>query len=177
MENVKKIINLFNTKGNTEYFGESVSKTEHMIQTAMAAKKNNENDDIIIGCLLHDIGHFLDNDNMNGLGVIEHGKIGADFLRQLNMSENICRLVEYHVLAKKYLVSKYEDYYNKLSDASKQTLEYQGGKMTLLEMKQFEQMNDYNNILKIRNYDDIGKNTDSIIPNIETFTDLLLNYL
>ena len=92
------------------------------------------------------------------------------------MSENICRLVEYHVLAKKYLVSKYDDYYNKLSDASKQTLEYQGGKMTLLEMKQFEQMNDYNNILNNKR-DDMGKNTDSIIPNIETFTDLLLNYL
>ena len=32
-----------------------------------------------------DIGHFLYDDNMNGLGVIEHGKVAGDYLRKLNI--------------------------------------------------------------------------------------------
>ena len=61
---------------------------------------------------------------MNGLGVIEHGKIAGNYLRKLGMNEKICILVENHVKAKKYLVSKNEQYYDKLSDASKKTLEF-----------------------------------------------------
>lgn len=37
---------------------------------------------------------------MNGLGVIEHGKVGADYLRNLGMNERVCCLIENHVKAK-----------------------------------------------------------------------------
>ena len=50
-----------------------------MIQAAYLAEKNNEPDYLVLACLLHVIGHFLEEDNMNGLGVIEHGKVGGDF--------------------------------------------------------------------------------------------------
>ena len=73
---------------------EKMSKTTHMIQAAYAAEKNNEPDYIILACLLHDIGHFLEKDDMNGLGVIEHGKIAGNYLRKLGMNEKICILVE-----------------------------------------------------------------------------------
>lgn len=174
---MEAIINLYKLHGDSEYFGEVVSKTTHMIQTAVAAQNNNEPDYLVLACLLHDIGHFLEPDNMNGLGVIEHGKVGADFLRSLKMNEKVCCLVENHVLAKKYLVSKYDDYYNKLSDASKQTLEFQGGKMTSDEMKLFENDSNFNDSLKVRNYDDIGKNVDTNIPVLETFIPLISKYL
>jgi len=174
---MEAIINLYKLHGDSEYFGEVVSKTTHMIQTAIAAQNNNEPDYLVLACLLHDIGHFLEPDNMNGLGVIEHGKVGADFLRSINMNEKVCCLVENHVLAKKYLVSKYEDYYNKLSDASKQTLEFQGGKMISDEMKLFENDSNFNDSLKVRNYDDIGKNVDTNIPTLETFIPLINKYL
>ena len=77
---------------------------------------------------------------MNGLGVIEHGKVAGDYLRKLGMYEKVCILVENHVTAKRYLVSKNDDYYEKLSDASKKTLEYQGGRMSSKEMRIFEEM-------------------------------------
>ena len=174
---MEAILNLYKTYGDSEYFGEVVSKTTHMIQTAVAAQNNNEPDYLVLACLLHDIGHFLEPDNMNGLGVIEHGKVGADFLRSIKMNEKVCCLVENHVLAKKYLVSKYEDYYNKLSCASKQTLEYQGGKMTQQEMKLFENNSHFKDSLKVRNYDDIGKNIDKAIPSLESFIPLINKYL
>ena len=100
---MNSIIDLYKKFGDTEYLGECVSKTTHMIQAAHSAEKNNEPDFLVLACLLHDIGHFLDEDNMNGLGVIEHGKVGADFLRKLGMNERVCCLVENHVKTKKYL--------------------------------------------------------------------------
>lgn len=174
---MEKIVKLYKVYGDSEYLGEDVSKTTHMIQCAYAAEKNNEKDYIILACLLHDIGHFLEQDNMNGLGVIEHGKVGADYLRKIGMYERVCHLVENHVMAKKYLVSKYDDYYNKLSDASKKTLEYQGGKMTQNEMEELERDDDFENILKIRHYDDIGKQIGVDIPNIEYYCNLIEKYL
>ena len=97
---MESILQLYKKHGGSEYFGEVVSKTTHMIQTVIASQNNNEPDYLVLACLLHDIGHFLEDDNMNGLGVIEHGKIGADYLRNLNMYEKVCCLVENHVLAK-----------------------------------------------------------------------------
>ena len=111
-----KILELYKKFGDSEYLGEDVSKTVHMIQAAYVAEKNNESDYVILACLLHDIGHFLENDNMNGLGVIEHGKVAGEYLRELGMDEKVCILVENHVTAKRYLVSKNDDYYEKLSD-------------------------------------------------------------
>lgn len=174
---MNKIINLYKQFGNSEYLGECVSKTTHMIQAATAANNNNELDYLVLACLLHDIGHFLDVDNMNGLGVIEHGKLGADFLRNLGMDYKVCSLVENHVKAKKYLVSKYDDYYNKLSDASKQTLEYQGGKMTQNEMEIFEAEPNFELSLKVRKYDDIGKDIGMNIPSLNSYYDLIYKYL
>ena len=174
---MNEIIKLYKNLGDTEYLGECVSKTTHMIQAATAAKNNNEPEYLVLACLLHDIGHFLQDDNMNGLGVIEHGKVGAEYLQDLGMDNRVCCLVENHVMAKKYLVSKDIDYYDKLSDASKQTLEYQGGKMSIDEMKEFETHPEFNNILKVRYYDDIGKQMGIDIPRLESFYNLIEKYL
>ena len=36
-----------------------MTKKDHMLQAAMQAKANNESNEIIVACLLHDIGHLL----------------------------------------------------------------------------------------------------------------------
>ena len=41
------------------YIGEKVTITEHMIQTAMLAEKNNCSSSLICSSLLHDYGHFI----------------------------------------------------------------------------------------------------------------------
>eukprot|EP00111_Clytia_hemisphaerica_P020067 TCONS_00059162-protein len=174
---MENILALYKDFGDQEYFGECVSKTTHMIQAATAAQQNNEPDYVVLACLLHDIGHFLDKDNMNGLGVIEHGAVGARFLRKLGMEEKVCCLVENHVLAKKYLVSKYDEYYDKLSDASKKTLEFQGGRMSMEQMVHFEKDPYFKESIKVRTYDDIGKQVGMNIPKLVEFHDLINKYL
>ena len=44
-------------KGEENYFGENVSKKEHMIQCAVSAQEHMESEKVILACLLHDIGH------------------------------------------------------------------------------------------------------------------------
>ena len=80
-------------------------------------------------------------------------------------------------IGQKYLVSKHDNYYNKLSHASKKTLEYQGGKMTKEEIELFENDLNFNLSLRVRNYDDIGKNIDTKIPSIESFKPLIEKYI
>jgi predicted HD phosphohydrolase len=70
---------------------------------------------------------------MDGYGLIRHEKVGADFLRSKGFSEQVSRLVESHVPAKRYLTFADPDYYNQLSRASKETLEFQSGRMTASE--------------------------------------------
>ena len=68
-------------------------------------------------------------ENMDGCGAKNHEGIGADYLKNLGFPERTCEIVRGHVNAKRYLCWKNPDYFQKLSDASKTTLGFQGGKM------------------------------------------------
>tara|TARA_B100000401_G_C52383485_1_gene520710 strand:- start:48 stop:617 length:570 start_codon:yes stop_codon:yes gene_type:complete len=176
-QNIIDILSLYKKQGNTKYFGEEVTKTEHMIQCAVAAYKNGEPDYIVLACLLHDIGHFLAKDNMDGLGVSNHGIIASEYLMKLGMNSRICYLVEKHIDAKRYLVTIDRRNYDKLSDASKKTLEFQGGRMDEEELIRMEYDDEFLNILKIRNYDDIGKEKYKDLPDIDLYIPLIKKYL
>ena len=175
---IEELIKLYNTVGNENYFGEVVSKKEHMIQAAVSADEHIESEQLILACLLHDIGHLLEKDDMNGLGVMNHGTVGKQYLEKMGMNKKICKLVEKHVAAKRYLVSIDKSYYEKLSEASKKTLEYQGGKMNEEEINSFENDSDMIEILGVRYHDDNGKKIKiKNLPTIESFIPLIEKYM
>ena len=71
-----------------------------------------------------------------------------------------------------------ESYYENLSDASKKTLEYQGGKMNEAEINEFEKDIDMIYILGVRYHDDNGKKIKvKNLPTIESFIPLIEKYL
>jgi len=86
-------------------------------------------------------------------------------------------LVQGHVLAKRYLTYKYPEYYSKLSEASKGTLEFQGGRMTAGEAEEFEANPDAELIIRLRYWDDKAKETDVPVKNIDYLKTLALNHL
>ena len=174
---LSEIIDLYNNFGNSNYYGEKVNKTEHMIQCAMTAELAGEHDYLVLACLLHDIGHFLAKDDTNGYGVADHGRVGYNYLKSMGMDEKVCHLVKKHTDAKRYLVTIDENKYKHLSEASKRTLDYQGGKMSEEELLEMERDPRLNDILKVRIYDDIGKNQNVTIPKIEVFIPLINKYL
>ena len=48
---------IFDRRGNEEYLGEPVNMGQHMLQGATIAEQDGQSEEIIIGALLHDIGH------------------------------------------------------------------------------------------------------------------------
>src|SRR5258706_9042477 len=139
---VDEIITLYENYGNEDYIGEPVSQIEHMCQCAQLAEAEGYNEEVILAAFFHDIGHLCEHimpvQYMSGYGVADHEKLGADYLRSKGFSETIASLVENHVQAKRYLTYHYPGYYEKLSEDSKKTLEFQGGRMSLEEAMIFE---------------------------------------
>jgi phosphonate degradation associated HDIG domain protein len=176
-----EVISLFEKYGDEDYDGEPVSQTSHMVQAAMQAANEDADAELIIGAFLHDIGHLLKHEMqteaMGDYGVVNHEGIGAQYLRDRGFSERICSVVENHVQAKRYLVSTDENYYSKLSPASIQTLRWQGGPMSIEEVARFESHPFFNDIIKVRLWDEGAKDTVvSLIP-LPIYRKLLIEYL
>jgi predicted HD phosphohydrolase len=94
---------------------------------------------------------------MDNYGVKGHENKGYDYLKKLGFNDRICNLVKNHVSAKRYLCSVDIKYYENLSDASKATMKYQGGIMDEDEIDKFKNNIYFDDSLKIRYLDDMGK--------------------
>jgi len=138
---VAEVFGLYERFGDSDYIGEPVSQIEHMSQAAELAMAEGFDDEVVLAAFFHDIGHICaeDAENMGGFGVVSHERLGADYLRRAGFSERLARLVEYHVQAKRYLTLREPGYFDRLSEASRRTLDYQGGVMTDAEADAFEQ--------------------------------------
>jgi 2-amino-1-hydroxyethylphosphonate dioxygenase (glycine-forming) len=163
-----EIIRLYELHGAEDYIGEPVSQLEHMSQSAQLAEREGYDDEVMLAAFLHDIGHMVPQEHaasMDGYGTVSHEKIGADYLRAKGFSEKIAQLVENHVQAKRYLTLRNPDYYDRLSEASKKTLEFQGGRMTDHEATLFEQDVLFDLSLRMRTWDEMAK--EEAIPLID----------
>lgn len=180
-EKVNKVFALYEKYGDEDYIGEPVSQLEHMSQAAALAEAEGHDDEVILAAFFHDIGHLCaphdEIESMDGMGNVDHEKLGADFLRELGFSERLASLVESHVVAKRYLTYKYPEYYNKLSPASKITLQFQGGVMSADEAHTFEANPDAGLIIKLRYWDDKAKEMHIPVDNIERLKSLAVNHL
>ena len=66
-ERVDSIFKYYELYGNKDYIGESVTQNEHMIQAAMLAEQDNQDDVIILAALFHDIGHLIQFDSQESV--------------------------------------------------------------------------------------------------------------
>ncbi|XP_041369736.1 2-amino-1-hydroxyethylphosphonate dioxygenase (glycine-forming)-like [Gigantopelta aegis] len=182
---VDEVFRLFRDYGEDDYIGESVSKTTHSIQCGMLAERDGYPNEVIVGAFLHDIGHLVGADKGMAImvtdgvnfGAKNHDVIGAEFLKNLSFPDTVCDIVRGHVNAKRYLVFKNSHYSQKLSSASKLTLQHQGGPMTAEEASEFEKSHLFDTILRMRSWDESGKELDTVLDPIEKFKTLCLDIL
>ena len=177
--NAKNIVDfigsIFEKRGDEEYLGEPVTMGQHMLQGATMAEQSREPDEIIIGTLLHDIGHFTSEFGTFSMEDTEdryHEDAGAAVLEQFfpKVITDCCR---HHVAAKRYLCATDPEYFQKLSTASIHSLNLQGGPMSEAELKDFEKNPNLKKILKVRLYDDAGKIPDMVTPSFWHFAPLV----
>lgn len=172
-DTINEIERLFTTKGNEEYFGEKVSQFEHAAQACLLAEKQGYDLEIQVAAFLHDIGHLVEADNenqkMGAFGVANHENLAAEWLLEHGFSFKILEIIKNHVAAKRYLTYIDNGYFAQLSEASKQTLAYQGGIMSENEAKNFERNQYFSQIIRMRRWDDAAKNTNLTLPPLPYF--------
>ena len=176
-----EIIHLYSLYGGEEYSGEKVSQLEHMVQSAQLARAQGFNDEVVLAAFLHDVGHIAEKvseeNSMNSYGIKDHEVIGASFLESNGFSFRITRLVASHVAAKRYLTLREPGYFNKLSEASKRTLEFQGGPMSDMEADLLEEDPLFREIVQMRRWDEAAKLENQPIPSLDIFKELIIRHL
>src|SRR5471030_896024 len=93
---IKEVFSLYERYGDADYIGEPVSQLEHMSQAAMLAEDEGYDDEVILAAFFHDIGHLCadagEAGSMDGMGNIDHERLGADYLLQRGFSERVAAL-------------------------------------------------------------------------------------
>ncbi len=184
LETVNEIMFLYEQYGREDYIGEPVSQIEHMCQCAQLAEADGADDDVVLAAFFHDIGHLCEFAfpekklaHMDGVGVVDHERLGADYLLSMGFSEKIAKLVQSHVAAKRYLTYQYPEYYHQLSAASKETLNFQGGVMTHDEALEFEDDELFDLYVSIRRWDDLAKKTNQPLADLFHYKQLMIEHL
>ncbi len=166
---------IFERCGDEEYLGEPVTMGEHMLQGATIAERNGQPEEIIVGALLHDIGHFTSEFGTFTMDDTEdrhHEDAGAEVLERFFPSV-ITDCVRYHVAAKRYLCATRPEYFRRLSDASVHSLNLQGGPMSAEEVAEFEKNPNLDQIIAVRYLDDAGKRPDMQTPDFWHFAPMV----
>ncbi len=166
---------IFDRRGGEEYLGEPVNMGQHMLQGATIAEQNGQPEEIIVGALLHDIGHFTSEFGTFTMEDTEdrhHEDAGAEVLQRFFPSI-ITDCVRYHVAAKRYLCATRPEYLRRLSEASIHSLNLQGGPMRADEVTAFEQNPNLDQIIAVRYLDDAGKRPDMVTPDYWHFAPMV----
>ena len=169
------LADIFERRGGEEYLGEPVTMAEHMLQGAYLAEMSGEREEVITAALLHDIGHFTSEFGMFSMDDTQdryHEEAGADVLARFFPSV-VTDCVRLHVAAKRYLCAVDPEYFDKLSEASMHSLKLQGGPMSNAEVVEFERNSNLSDIVKVRQFDDAGKDPDMEMPGFSHYATMV----
>ena len=154
---------LFARHGDNQYCGEPVTQRQHALQTAHFAEQSGADDEFVTACLLHDLGHLL-NDQGGGLndtpslrGINDtHQYAALPFLRGL-FGAAVLDAIRLHVDAKRTLCHANPGYAAKLSDDSKRSLALQGGVFDAAQAGAFLQQGGAHQAVMLRQWDELAK--------------------
>ena len=173
---VERVIRVFQERGNGRYGDECVSQSEHAIQAALLAEESGASQPLVVAALLHDIGHIIgecdlpesDDEDLNDF----HEEKAYQWLLT-NFGIEVADPVRLHVLAKRFLCTVEPEYAHSLSPTSLKSFHDQGGLMSNDELESFRDEPYCQEALVLRRWDDLAKDEQKEIPNIEYFVPLL----
>ncbi|MBZ0333992.1 HD domain-containing protein [Marinobacter sp. AL4B] len=173
------LADIFARRGGESYMGEPVSMSEHMLQTAALAERAGAPNSLVAASLLHDIGHYTSEFPEESLEQGQdnyHETAGADVLTTF-FPKSVHEPIKLHVAAKRYLCATKPEYFNRLSPASVNSLNVQGGPMSAGEAAAFEAHEYYRDALRLRVWDDEGKIAGAPTPTFDHYRPLLTGLL
>ena len=166
---------LFARHGANQYSGEPVTQLEHALQTAHLAEQSEEGDALVTACLLHDLGHLLndqgrgfdDSPTLRGVDDV-HQYFALPFLRGL-FPDAVLDPIKLHVDAKRYLCQVNPSYLAQLSQDSQRSLKLQGGVFDSAQAQDFLALPGAVNAVMLRQWDDLAKQADLHTPSLAHF--------
>ena len=155
-----------------QIYGEQLTIPQHSLLTAAAAEDHGLADALVAACLLHDVGHFLDEPD-DPYGVHAHDRSGGRWVAA-RFGPAVAEPVRLHVAAKRYLCAQDTAYDDRLSPASRYTLAKQGGPMSPTDAAVFEAEPFAADAVVLRKLEDeFGKRRGVEIPPLAHFRPLL----
>ncbi len=171
MLSLDDITHLFCRHGAAQYSGEPVTQLEHALQTAHLAEQSDAGDELVTACLLHDLGHLLNEQGETPTlrGVDDtHQYYALPFLRGL-FADSVLEAIKLHVDAKRYLCQANATYYARLSEDSRRSLVLQGGVFDEAQAAEFIARPGARDAVMLRQWDDLAKQADLQTPPLAHF--------
>lgn len=167
---IADILKLFARKGHQQYVGEPVTQLQHALQTALLAEEAGADAELIVACLLHDLGHLLHDAGSppGSSGDDLHQYSVLPFLRPL-FGSAVLDPIKLHVDAKRYLCATEAGYYATLSADSVRSLALQGGVFNAEQVDEFIRQPRAAQAVALRRWDDKAKRADWVTPDIDWF--------
>lgn len=159
-----RVAALFLSEATLEGYGEGLSVREHMLQAAELAAERGLAEPLIAAALLHDLGWIRPD--------ASHETTAAELLRPL-FGAAVATPVRLHVEAKRYLVAREPGYFETLSDASRRTLEAQGGPLGPDAADAFERLPEFASVIALRRVDEDAKIPGRSAPPFQGYLPLL----
>jgi gamma-butyrobetaine dioxygenase len=161
---VDDVLSALRARGAEAYLGEPVTVTEHSLQAAAQAEADDRPAALVVAALLHDVGWLLH------AGPRPHEERGAAYLAA-SFGPEVTEPVRLHVAAKRYLCAVDQEYYDRLSDASRLSLRLQGGPFTTAQARKFEEHPCFEAAIKLRRWDEEAKIPQLATPPLEQYLD------
>jgi phosphonate degradation associated HDIG domain protein len=169
---IEKIRSIFEERGSEQYGTEAVTQLQHALQSGQLAEESGAPESLVVSALLHDIGHIFKAtslpescvDNLDD----KHEFVANAWIKA-HFGPEVADPIRLHVVAKRYLCTKYPKYETKLSPTSFKSYHDQGGPMSPEEMTQFESEPFYKEALELRKWDDLAKAQDKVTPPFSHF--------
>ncbi|HMV68175.1 MAG TPA: phytanoyl-CoA dioxygenase family protein [Myxococcota bacterium] len=159
-----------------QLYDEAITELEHGLQCAALARRDGADDATIAAALLHDVGHLLVGDLFPIDAALprdfKHEEVGARYLARW-FGPEVTEPVRLHVAAKRYLVAVDPAYAAGLTPSSTRSLAAQGGPMSADEAAAFEASPGFAAAVRVRRWDDEGKDPSVIAPAFEHWHALL----
>ncbi len=171
MLTLQDIATVFERRGHEQYSGEPVTQLQHALQTAALAEGQGADDELVTACLLHDLGHLLqelgESPTLRGVDDV-HQYAALPFLRGL-FGERVLGGIQLHVDAKRYLCATVHGYQAALSADSQRSLVLQGGVFNSQQAAAFIARPGAADAVKLRQWDDLAKVEGAATPPLQHY--------
>ncbi|KAJ2059594.1 hypothetical protein GGI17_004296 [Coemansia sp. S146] len=179
-----------------EHIAGEMTQLDHALLTAQFAKNEGADEETTLATLLVNIGHLIPAieqrtishyrydslDSLSGVAgdasVIDHGRVGGEYLRNLGFSDKTCELIESNVLAKRYLSTIKPRPALIVDDHPVVRLRNWGGPLSSTEIQEFEKDPLFKQKVQLAKWDATAtKATGAKPPTLDMYRDMAIRNL